>query len=49
MGVSQWGQRDGGRMTDSSIGQRAMQTFRKEPIAAPIAKNQNSINPSITA
>src|SRR5262245_26401207 len=38
IGVSQWGQRDGGRMTDCSIGQRAMQTLRNEPNAAPIAK-----------
>jgi len=47
--VRQCGQRDGGRMTDSSIGQRAMHTFRKEPITAPVRKKNNSEIQSVTA
>ena len=49
MGVWQCGQRDGGRMTDSSAGQRAMHTFRKEPITAPVRKKNSSETQSVTA
>ena len=33
--LAQRGQRDRGRTTDSSLGQRAMQTFRNDPKMAP--------------